>query len=376
MKWYYVSGGQQVGPVDDAQIEGFVRAGQVRPETLVWHEGMPNWQPYGQVKPAAPGTTPAPPIFTPSTPLTGSATAGAGEVVCAECGKIFPVESTIQIGSSRVCAGCKPVFMQRMLEGGRLQAPYSPAGISESELLAQDYDVNIGSCFQRAWEAFKADPGTYIGVSLLVYLAIFAVNVIPYLSLLLALFFMGPLTAGLWIFNIKKIRGQPADIGDGFSGFSSKFWQYFLVQLIRTLVTSAIVIFIVIGVVIALAATGGLKQDLRNGNFPPAMIAVFVIAGLAAWAAVVYFQVCWLFALPLAADKGMEFWPALQLSRRIVMKHWWMTFWLTFVSGLLVFAGMLACFVGVFVTGPVAFAMLAAHYDHVFGRLAVQQQQP
>ena len=38
--------------------------------------------------------------------------------------------------------------------------------------------------------------------------------------------------------------------------------------------------------------------------------------------------------------------------------------------------GMMACLVGALVTGPVAFAILAAHYDHVFGRLAVQQQQP
>jgi hypothetical protein len=96
------------------------------------------------------------------------------------------------------------------------------------------------------------------------------------------------------------------------------------------------------------------------------------VGGLVAWASMVYFQVCWLFALPLAADKGLEFWPALQLSRRMVMKHWWMTFWLTFVSGMLVLAGMLACLVGVFATGPVALAMLAAHYDRVFGRLAPQ----
>jgi uncharacterized membrane protein len=86
----------------------------------------------------------------------------------------------------------------------------------------------------------------------------------------------------------------------------------------------------------------------------------------------VYFQVCWLFALPLAADKGLEFWPALQLSRRMVMKHWWMTFWLTFVAGMLVLGGFLACGVGVLVAGPVAFAMLTVHYDRVFGKLAGQ----
>jgi hypothetical protein len=46
MKWYYVEGGQQQGPVSDAELEGKSRAGAITPETLVWREGMANWQPF------------------------------------------------------------------------------------------------------------------------------------------------------------------------------------------------------------------------------------------------------------------------------------------------------------------------------------------
>jgi hypothetical protein len=262
--------------------------------------------------------------------------------------------------------------MQRIQQGTIRQAAYPAGTLTEAELLAQDYEVDIGACFQRAWEAFKADPGTFIGVSLLVYLAIIVANVIPYLSMITGTLFTGPLVAGFWIFSIKKIRGQPAGINDGFAGFGSKFWQYFLVNLITTLIISAVMIVVIVGVVIAALAMGGLNRGLRNGDFPPALIGVFAIGGLVALAVTLYFQVCWVFALPLVADKGLEFWPGMQLSRRMVMKHWWATFGLFFIVGLLSMVGVIACGVGAFVTGPIAFAMLAVHYDRVFGRLAPQ----
>jgi uncharacterized membrane protein len=86
-----------------------------------------------------------------------------------------------------------------------------------------------------------------------------------------------------------------------------------------------------------------------------------------------YLNTCWLFALPLVGDKGLPFWPAMELSRRVVSKHWWMNFWLFVVAGLLAMAGMLACGFGLLVTGPVAFAMIASHYEKVFGDLAPSQ---
>jgi uncharacterized membrane protein len=87
----------------------------------------------------------------------------------------------------------------------------------------------------------------------------------------------------------------------------------------------------------------------------------------------IYLSTCWLFALPLVRDKGLKFWPALQLSRRVVSKHWWMTFWLMFVAGLFAMVGIFGCLLGLLVTAPVAFAMLACHYEKVFGDLIPTQ---
>ncbi|HUK83074.1 MAG TPA: GYF domain-containing protein [Verrucomicrobiae bacterium] len=53
MTWYYATGGQQVGPITDADLERLVNAGMVTAETLIWHEGLSEWQPYSRVKPGA-----------------------------------------------------------------------------------------------------------------------------------------------------------------------------------------------------------------------------------------------------------------------------------------------------------------------------------
>ncbi|HLH55185.1 MAG TPA: RDD family protein [Verrucomicrobiae bacterium] len=105
MNWYYAEAGQQNGPVDDAQLDQLVQSGRIKPETLVWKEGMANWQPYGQVQGSQGGTA------TATVP---------GQAVCAECGRLFNLEDTIAYGNARVCAGCKPAFIQKLSEGARL----------------------------------------------------------------------------------------------------------------------------------------------------------------------------------------------------------------------------------------------------------------
>ncbi len=115
MNWYYVDQGQQTGPVNDAQFEELVRSGKIQPDTLVWHEGMAAWVPQreaGGGPPSAPGQ--------PTAGSPGQASGETTEAVCAECGKIFPIQDMIRHGEVRICANCKPVFMQKLAEGAQL----------------------------------------------------------------------------------------------------------------------------------------------------------------------------------------------------------------------------------------------------------------
>ena len=116
MPWYYADGGQQAGPVEDAQLEQLLQSGRIQPETLVWREGMGSWKPYNQVRSGA-GTASEPPVMVAEPPPPDSA---GGQAVCAECGGVFNLEETIAYGNVRVCARCKPVFIQKLAEGAKL----------------------------------------------------------------------------------------------------------------------------------------------------------------------------------------------------------------------------------------------------------------
>jgi uncharacterized RDD family membrane protein YckC len=118
MNWYYLEAGQQAGPVDDVQLEELRRSGRVEATTLVWCEGMAHWQPYGEVKPSA-GSGGASTQGAAAV-ATAPVAVGGDQAVCAECGGIFNIQDTISYGTMRVCANCKPAFMQKLAEGARL----------------------------------------------------------------------------------------------------------------------------------------------------------------------------------------------------------------------------------------------------------------
>ena len=123
MNWYYVAQGQQAGPLDDAQLEQMRANGTIQDDTLIWHEGLPNWQPYREVKGGA--AAPPPPMAAPAVPglrLSGASasTGEAPDAVCVECKNMFPKRNMIRYRDSWVCATCKPVFMQKLAEGAQL----------------------------------------------------------------------------------------------------------------------------------------------------------------------------------------------------------------------------------------------------------------
>src|SRR5437016_5113668 len=66
-QWYFARGGQQQGPVSLDALRNMLTSAQISAGDLVWCEGMPDWQPAGQV-PALrpPPVAPAPaPIASP-----------------------------------------------------------------------------------------------------------------------------------------------------------------------------------------------------------------------------------------------------------------------------------------------------------------------
>jgi hypothetical protein len=103
MTWFYESNGQQKGPVSEGEFEHLIAQGVVLPTTLVWRDGLANWTPLAQARPAA-----APAPDSPPPP---------GMTRCEACGRFFDPGEIVQISGRNICAGCKPGVLQALQQG-------------------------------------------------------------------------------------------------------------------------------------------------------------------------------------------------------------------------------------------------------------------
>lgn len=196
--------------------------------------------------------------------------------------------------------------------------PKPDADALAAEILACDSQVEIGSCLSRSWNLLTQHFWLIVGAAFVLGLIQGAVGLLA-----------GVCMGGLYFLLLKLIRGERAEFGDAFAGFSLAFLQLFLAGLISSLLTCA-----------------GLLLCLLPG---------------------IYLAVAWIFALPLVIDKKMDFWPAMELSRKVVHRHWWVFFGLLLVNVLICLLGLAACIIGVFIAQPVAFGALAYAYEDIFG---------
>jgi uncharacterized RDD family membrane protein YckC len=212
MNWYYVDQGQQTGPIGDTQFEELVRNGKIRPDTLVWREGMAAWVAYRESGASSNPAAPAP---------AGSTVSAAGEnpqAVCAECGNMFAIQDMIRHGTVYICANCKPVFMQKLAEG---------AQINTGELHYAGFWIRFGAKFM---------DGLILGLPFgLVFVAVFLTrthatgpNQLGFLPLMLQfgfiflrmvyeIFFLGKYgaTPGKMLCKLKVVTADGGRIGYG-----------------------------------------------------------------------------------------------------------------------------------------------------------------
>ncbi|HUD47675.1 MAG TPA: protein kinase [Candidatus Baltobacteraceae bacterium] len=222
-------------------------------------------------------------------------------------------------------------------------APPAPPPSGEAltrEILARGYALDIGSCLHRGWALVWGNFWLIVGVNALItVLWLLANSSGAFFSSgngkstaegsLLGLLLTGPLTGGLWFFYLKRIRGETTTVETAFSGFSNRFLNLFL------------------------------------GFFVPLMLiglgfVCLILPGIYLW-------VSWIFTLPLVMDKGLDFWSAMEISRKIVSRHWWKFFGFIIILLLLKLAGIVFLIVGVFIAAPIAKASLMYAYEDLFG---------
>lgn len=368
MNWFYAIAGEQKGPVTPEQLDALLAQGVITPDTLVWREGLPAWQP---LRSARPPESPAgiPPAPQPD-PLGAPPEAAQAGVACVECGRRFGEDQVIRFGEQVVCAACKPRYLQRLAEG--VQMPRRSGTATVATVLARDYAVDLGRLFERAWGLFKQRPGFMLGALALAYLLIFAASVIPIVSIVAPIFVQGPILGGLFLVYLRLLRGEHSDVGQLFDGFRKGYWQLVLVQFIQGLLTMAILMPVLL-LFIPIVLAGGMFTPGGGFQAPSALtISLLVAVGFLTMAVGMVVGATWMFSVPLVADRGMAFWPAMELSRKVVWRHLGRIILFVLTLMLLNFAGMMLLCFGLLLTAPLSVMMVACLFDELFGDLAYQ----
>jgi hypothetical protein len=361
MTWYYAIGNERQGPVDDATLDRLIASGTVTGETLVWRAGMADWQPLAQARPSAP--RPAAPIPPPpSTPVPAStplSTPAAGTPAPGgEAGQ--PRFGTPAFGSPHAYgnAGTGAGAGAADARGAHLGAePTEDAEEAYARITGTGRSFAIGDVISRGWNVVSANLGLAIGATALVFVVMVVAGIIPCIGSIISIVVQGPMLAGLWVIFLKLHRTGTASFEDVFAGFQM-FLPLFLVTLVQTLLT-----------IVALIPAFGLffLGGVLSNESEALGVLLMGIGTLVALVPAIYLGVSWAFALPLVADKKLDFWPAMELSRKVVQKHFFNVFGLMLCIGLIVLLGFIALCVGILVAIPVGVAALAAAYEDLFG---------
>jgi hypothetical protein len=191
------------------------------------------------------------------------------------------------VGALAVQAGQMP--------SAQVVSPPASAAAWSAEVLARQPELQIGRCLTLSWTLLTGNFGLLFGATFFVWLITVGCQFIPFVGGILNWLLFGALYGGLYLVFLNRIRGRPISVGDVFAGFSLGFVQLMLVGFLTKLLT-------IIGLWCCL-----------------------VLPGL-------YLLVAWVFSVPLVADKRLEFWSAMELSRKVVTRVWFQTFGLVILA--------------------------------------------
>ena len=212
-------------------------------------------------------------------------------------------------------------------------------------------------CIKAGWTLIKDQYWLFVGMALI---GLMIGSAVP-LGIL-----MGPMMCGLYLSFFKRRRGEPVEFGTLFKGF-----EYFGNSVIAALLhTIPIVVVVVpaylmfyVSLVVSIAAMG-------NEPSPAALLGVLFSIGLfvlVIFVVIVVLTIGFTFAYPLIVDRRLQGFDAVKLSFKAAMANFWRLLAMVILCALLNTAGVMLCYIGVFLTFPISYAAVASAYEQVFG---------
>ncbi len=224
-------------------------------------------------------------------------------------------------------------------------------------IIEEGYTFELGHYISRGFELFQKGAGNFIGFAFVAGIILVIAGLIPFIGSLLSNLILTPaLFVGGYLAAHKLNLGERLEFGTFFKGFD------FIGPLATAaLVTNLIVLVSMIPIFIVWYSSGLMTwfSELLVNPMVINETPEFPIWSLVLLAPTVYLSIAYAWAYHFIAFYGMNFWEAMESSRRLISKQWGMFFLFFLVMMLIVVAGFLLFFVGALVAIPV---LMCANY--------------
>ena len=359
MTWYYAVGGNRLGPIDEAAFDRLIAEGTIAADTLVWRAGMAGWQPLREVRPAAAAAPPAqaptqPAVHSPVQPPVGQPPSPQA------------IASAAADAPAPTAAGPPRRFDFLPPPSGATPLPGAPTidpDAAFARIAARTRPFDAIDTIRRGAQLVFDDPLSAIGVTLVGGVTLGVCGFVPCVGTIAQIIVTGPVFAGWQLYWIRRLRGVPATVWDVFESFSSPLLSQIVLEYVVVMLASLVLILPLLGLGFATMAAAVAAQDFAMLVLTTGWTAIFLIAVTGS----VYLTVSWMFALPLILDKGLPFWPAMQLSRRVAHRFLLPLVGMLLLCWLIMVAGLLALCVGILISAPIVIASMTCAYEDLFG---------
>jgi hypothetical protein len=225
-------------------------------------------------------------------------------------------------------------------------------------IINEGYDFRMGDYISQGLNTVQKNLGGFILYALAMFVILAVVNFIPIIGALLNQFILGPaLTVGAYLVANKIRKGESTEFSDFFKGF----------DYVRPLALTALGIFVVtILAMLPFVFLGGgmelfswymdMMQDPMGmqGTVPDFG---FSILSFLLLLPAVYLGVAYSWAYKFVVFYDMSFWDAMEASRKVITKKWFMIFIFMIIIGIIAGLGILLLCVGILFTFPAYLCM-------------------
>ncbi|MBI1224388.1 MAG: hypothetical protein GC192_04045 [Bacteroidetes bacterium] len=232
-------------------------------------------------------------------------------------------------------------------------------------ILSGPTDFKFGDYIGRGFDIVQKDWGSFIGFTVIFLVLVMVISLIPFVGSIANQLLVTPaLTVGFFLYANKLDKGERPEFGTFFKGF----------DFAGQLVISALIMMVIIGITfipfgIVVWKYGWVEwymELMKNPRVQPAdMPDLPPVWSFLLFLPAMFLSVAYAWTYHFVGLYKLEFWDALEASRRLLTRHWLMFFLFAIVTGLIAGAGVLLLCIGLLFTLPAYMCMSYAAFADV-----------